>query len=193
MSISDIKLAISIYDILNMYGVHYSSKGMQETILCPCHSENKPSARIYPDVNKVHCYGACSRSYDAIDLVMIKEGLSLPEAVKFLEEKFSIEKLQVGAATKFWQNLDSIKRKNAKREVLGLIFAMGKDVVANLRSMEPAITIPLWLDFDKILQAASQDDLPPDPEPIRAWYRGVRTLQEEKHEEGKDAEDGQMC
>ena len=174
MSLEDVKLSITIYDLLDLYGASYRTKGMQETIPCPFHDESKPSARIYPDVNKVHCYGACSRSFDVVDFVMVKEGLKLPEAVKFLEEKFSIEGLRVEAATKFWQSLDSIKRKKEKQELLGLIFAMGKDLVEKLRAMPSIITIPLWVDFDRILEAANRGDLPPDPEPIREWYRRGR-------------------
>ncbi len=176
MGIGDIKLALTIYDVLDLYGVHYSTKGMQETIACPFHSEEKPSARIYPDVNKVHCYGACARSFDVIDVVMMKEGLSLPEAVKFLEDKFNIESLRVGAATKFWQSLDAIKRKKEKHELLGLIFVMGRDVVEGLRALPTASTIPLWMEFDKILEAASRSDLPPDPEPIQRWYSQAKAL-----------------
>lgn len=175
MGIEDIKLALTIYQVLDLYGVHYSMKGMQETILCPFHSEEKPSARIYPDVNKVHCYGACSRSFDVIDIVMAKEGLSLPAAVRFLEDKFSLESLKVGASTKFWQSIDAIKRKKEKHELVALIFSMGKDVVVRLREKPIEMTIPLWVDFDRILVAANQSELS-DSGLIQEWYRKAREV-----------------
>ena len=175
MGIEDIKLALTIYQVLDLYGVHYSMKGMQETILCPFHSEEKPSARIYPDVNKVHCYGACSRSFDVIDIVMAKEGLSLPAAVRFLEDRFSLESLKAGASTKFWQSIDSIKRKKEKSEIVGLIFSMGKDVVRDLRAKPLEAIVPLWMEYDRLLVAANQGELP-DSDPIQEWHRKAREV-----------------
>jgi len=175
MGIEDIKLALTIYQVLDLYGVRYSMKGMQETILCPFHSEEKPSARIYPDVNKVHCYGACSRSFDVIDIVMAKEGLSLPAAVRFLEDKFSLESLKVGASTKFWQSIDAIKRKKEKHELVALIFSMGKDVVQELRVKPLEVIVPVWMEYDRLLVAANQGELP-DADPIQEWYRKAREV-----------------
>lgn len=178
MSIEDIKLVISIYSVLDLYGIKYGARGMQETIACPFHSEEKPSARIYPDANKLHCFGACARSFDVVDTVMMKEGLSLPEAMRFLEEKFNIEGLRVEAATKFWQNLDAFKRKKEKQELLGLIYVMGKDIVKPLRALPEKVTIPFWVEFDKIVEDVSSGEKQPDQQPIQDWYRRAKALLE---------------
>jgi len=176
MGIEDIKLALTIYQVLDLYDVHYSMKGMQETILCPFHSEEKPSARIYPDVNKVHCYGACSRSFDVIDIVMAKEGLSLPAAVRFLEDRFSLGSLKAGASTKFWQSIEGTKQRKDRSELLGLFYVMGKDVVVQLRDKPLAVLVPIWVEFDRLLVIANQKDISPDSEGIRAWYARARAV-----------------
>src|SRR6185312_3594500 len=50
-------------------------------ILCPVHSENRPSAVIDLDANRWSCFG-CGEHGDAIDLVRLIEGVEFAEAYK---------------------------------------------------------------------------------------------------------------
>jgi len=48
---------------------------------CPFHEDHNPSMALYG--NRVHCF-VCSRSWDAIEFVMEREGLDFREAVRHL-------------------------------------------------------------------------------------------------------------
>ncbi len=50
-------------------------------ICCPFHDDKHPSASIKN--NRLHCF-ACNETWDAIDIIIKKEGLNFTEAVKLL-------------------------------------------------------------------------------------------------------------
>jgi hypothetical protein len=51
---------------------------------CPFHDDKTPSFALMKD-NRARCFGACGRSWDTIDFIMLKEGKSFPEAVRSLQ------------------------------------------------------------------------------------------------------------
>jgi hypothetical protein len=51
---------------------------------CPFHEDRTPSMALMKD-NRVHCFGACSKSWDTIAFIRDREGLSFPEAVRRLQ------------------------------------------------------------------------------------------------------------
>jgi hypothetical protein len=51
---------------------------------CPFHEDRTPSMALMKD-NRVHCFGACSKSWDTIAFLMDKDGLRFPEAVRQLQ------------------------------------------------------------------------------------------------------------
>ena len=55
--------------------------------LCPFHTEDTPSFRVYPD--HYHCYG-CGAHGNALEFLMEKQGLSFPEAVRALASRSGI-------------------------------------------------------------------------------------------------------
>lgn len=55
---------------------------------CPFHAEKSPSFYIYDD--RYHCFG-CKMGGDAIEYVRKTEGLSYPEALRYLAGKYSVE------------------------------------------------------------------------------------------------------
>ncbi len=57
--------------------------------LCPFHSEKTPSFYVHPARGFFHCFG-CGASGDAIAFVSRLEGLSFPEAVRWLAEREGI-------------------------------------------------------------------------------------------------------
>lgn len=53
-------------------------------IRCPFHSEDTPSCKIYTHQNRWHCFGACGKGGDVLDLYMELYGTNFIEAVKGL-------------------------------------------------------------------------------------------------------------
>jgi hypothetical protein len=53
---------------------------------CLWHSEKTGSLKYYPKNNKVHCFGACGRSFDSIDVLMRLKNISFKEAVVELSQ-----------------------------------------------------------------------------------------------------------
>lgn len=63
--------------------------------LCPFHQERTPSFTVNPTKNFFKCYG-CNRGGDAIQFIREHEGLSYPEAIKYLAKKYHIEVEETG-------------------------------------------------------------------------------------------------
>ena len=49
----------------------------------PNHIDNKPSMKFNPKNNKVHCF-SCGVTYGLIDLVMVDNKLTYPEALNYI-------------------------------------------------------------------------------------------------------------
>lgn len=50
---------------------------------CPLHVDKTPSLKIYPNENRWHCF-SCGSGGDTVDLIMAKNGITMPEAIKTL-------------------------------------------------------------------------------------------------------------
>lgn len=55
--------------------------------LCFNHKEKTPSLHYYPKNNRAHCFGGCDKSFDAIDILIIRDGFTFKEAVKELNRR----------------------------------------------------------------------------------------------------------
>ena len=66
--------------VLSYYGIEIQRK----SILCPYHNDTHyGSCRILPGGTKAYCY-VCTKSFNAVDLVMDNTGYSYPNALKYL-------------------------------------------------------------------------------------------------------------
>lgn len=83
-----IRAAASIVEIASQYTT-LKKRGKKWVGLCPFHSEKDPSFTIDEDKQLFHCFG-CGIGGDLFSLVMEKENLTFPEAVRFLAEKYRI-------------------------------------------------------------------------------------------------------
>ncbi|WP_185243474.1 DNA primase [Citrifermentans bremense] len=74
---------ISDYMSLKKSGANYQG-------ICPFHGEKTPSFNVNPARGIFHCFG-CGAGGNSFDFVMRMEGLSFPQAVKFLAKKVGVE------------------------------------------------------------------------------------------------------
>ncbi len=89
MEITDqIRQVASIVDIASQYTT-LRKRGQKYVGLCPFHSEKTPSFTVDNDKQLYHCFG-CGAGGDIFTLVMEKENLGFPEAVRYLAEKYNI-------------------------------------------------------------------------------------------------------
>jgi len=87
--IDQIKQAASIVEIASQYTT-LRLRGKKHLGLCPFHSEKTPSFTVDEEKQLFHCFG-CGIGGDIFTLVMEKENLSFPEALRFLADKYHIK------------------------------------------------------------------------------------------------------
>lgn len=83
-----IKEAVSIVEVASQYTA-LKKRGKKWVGLCPFHSEKDPSFTVDEEKQLFHCFG-CGIGGDLFSLVMEKENLTFPEAIKYLAEKYRI-------------------------------------------------------------------------------------------------------
>jgi DNA primase len=86
--IDQIKHTASIVEIASQYTT-MRLRGKKHVGLCPFHSEKTPSFTVDEEKQLFHCFG-CGAGGDIFTLVMEKENLSFPEAIRYLAEKYNI-------------------------------------------------------------------------------------------------------
>ena len=88
-TVEQIKQVASIVEIASQY-TSLKKRGRRFIGLCPFHSEKTPSFTVDDERQLYHCFG-CGAGGDIFTLVMEKEDLSFPEAVRYLAHKYNIE------------------------------------------------------------------------------------------------------
>ncbi|MGC8747194.1 MAG: CHC2 zinc finger domain-containing protein, partial [Candidatus Saccharicenans sp.] len=83
-----IKQVASIVEIASQYTT-LKKRGKKWVGLCPFHSEKDPSFTVDEEKQLFHCFG-CGIGGDLFSLVMEKENMTFPEAVRLLAEKYHI-------------------------------------------------------------------------------------------------------
>lgn len=86
--IDQVRQAANIVEIALQYTT-LKARGRKHVGLCPFHSEKTPSFTVDSEKNLFHCFG-CGVGGDVFSLVMEKENLTFPEALKFLADKYHI-------------------------------------------------------------------------------------------------------
>jgi DNA primase len=79
-------------DIVEVASAHTDLRrtGTRFTGLCPFHDERTPSFSVDPGAKLYHCFG-CGVGGDVIRFVEEKEGLSFPDAVEALADRYGVE------------------------------------------------------------------------------------------------------
>jgi DNA primase len=86
--IDQIRQAASIVEIASQYTT-LKKRGRKHVGLCPFHTEKTPSFTVDEDKQLFHCFG-CGVGGDVFSLIMEKESLPFPDALKYLAEKYHI-------------------------------------------------------------------------------------------------------
>lgn len=99
-----------IVDIVSDF-ISLKKRGANYLGLCPFHNEKGPSFTVSPAKGIYKCFG-CGKSGAPVNFIMEHEGLTYPEALRFLAKKYSIKIEEVE------QTADQIKEQNAKESMM---------------------------------------------------------------------------
>ena len=85
VDIAELKARHSLGDVVEAAGVVLRGKGRVRQGVCPFHQEAEGSFTVYADTEKFYCFG-CGAGGDVLDFVQRTEGLTLPEAIRSLDD-----------------------------------------------------------------------------------------------------------
>jgi DNA primase len=102
--IDQVRQAANIIEIASQY-TNLAQKGRRHVGLCPFHTEKSPSFFVDEEKQLFHCFG-CGAGGDIFTLIMEKENLSFPEALRHLAEHYSIP---IPEQKKFSPQMQSLK------------------------------------------------------------------------------------
>jgi DNA primase len=88
-TIERVREAADIVEVVSAY-TDLRRQGERFTGLCPFHEERTPSFSVKPRDGFYYCFG-CEAGGDTIRFVQEKEGLSFPDAVEALAERYGVE------------------------------------------------------------------------------------------------------
>ena len=90
-------------DLLDVVGDYtpLTKKGKDYWGLCPFHNEKTPSFSVSPDKRLFCCFGCGKKGVGSIYFIMEKEGLSFPDAVRFLARRQGMEVPETGEDPSF--------------------------------------------------------------------------------------------
>jgi DNA primase len=98
---------------------------------CPFHNDtSKDSMKHYPDSNTLYCFGACSKSYDPIEVVSSIKGIGRKAAYEELQKKYhlkqtSIEEERLIYITRILENVVSETKMMLTEEHKQLLYRRG--------------------------------------------------------------------
>ena len=88
-SVDRVKDAADMVEVVSAY-TDLRQRGKDWWGLCPFHDESTPSFKVNPLDKLYYCFG-CEASGDVFSFVEEKEGLSFPEAVESVAERYGVE------------------------------------------------------------------------------------------------------
>lgn len=127
--VNEVRERASILEVVSDY-VSLRKSGANYQGLCPFHGEKTPSFNVNPARGIFHCFG-CGVGGNAMTFVMKMEGLSFPEAVRFLAKK-------VGVAIEDRPPTPQEKRRTDERDALYRINDLAADFYSQVLLKETA-------------------------------------------------------
>ena len=85
----EIRQTADIVEVVGDY-VKLKKSGSGFVGLCPFHNENTPSFHVTPQLGIYKCFG-CGESGDVFSFVMAMEGISFPESLRSLADRYGID------------------------------------------------------------------------------------------------------
>ena len=85
IDLQELKARHPLGDAVEAAGVSLRGKGRVRQGVCPFHNEAEGSFTVYADTEKFYCFG-CGAGGDVLDFVGRMEGLTLPEAIRRLDD-----------------------------------------------------------------------------------------------------------
>jgi DNA primase len=124
-----------IVDVVSDF-ISLKKRGANYLGLCPFHNEKGPSFTVSPAKGIYKCFG-CGKSGTPVNFIMEHEGLTFPEALRFLARKYSIkiEEIELTA--------DQVKEQNAKESMMLLSTYAQQQFTLNLFETEEGKNIGL--------------------------------------------------
>lgn len=90
-TIARINDAVNIVDVISDFEPDISKAGVNYQCLCPFHNDrHKGSFTISPKKNMCYCF-SCEKGGDAVYYLMEGQGMSYPDALRYLGQKYGIE------------------------------------------------------------------------------------------------------
>ncbi len=102
--INRVRDSVDIVDLVSGY-VSLKKTGKNNVGLCPFHAEKTPSFNVNPDKQIFHCFG-CGVGGDVFKFLELQEGLTFPDAVRYLASKAGISLPLEGSTRKDKKNED---------------------------------------------------------------------------------------
>lgn len=106
----------NIVDVVSEYVHPLNKSGVNYKGLCPFHSDHNPSFIISPSKNICHCF-VCGKGGTPVNFIMQEEGMTFPEAIRFLAKKYDIEVEEDKA-----QYTDEQIKERKKKEAMYIIY-----------------------------------------------------------------------
>lgn len=138
--IERLKSRIRIEDVISKMGFSITRKGTRHYCLCPFHEDHNPSLCIDTQKNTFYC-PVCHTGGDAIRFVILVEGKSYVEALRFIADIYGIELREVSSnlSTEQKRQQDFKDKIRTQRETIVNIateklFAEEDEAYAYLRS-----------------------------------------------------------
>ena len=85
IDLQELKARHPLGDAVEAAGIVLRGKGRVRQGVCPFHNEAEGSFTVYADTEKFYCFG-CGAGGDVLDFVGRMEGLTLPEAIRRLDD-----------------------------------------------------------------------------------------------------------
>lgn len=136
----EIKDRVSTKEVLSFYGVHVDSRGFAN---CPFHRERTASMKVYDGNRGYHCFG-CGKSGDVIAFVRDYFGLSFVDAIKKLNDDFSLG-FPIGEKISRNRQRDIAKQAYNRRKAI-------KDQEKEKERLEDEY----WAAFDEVFRLSCQ-------------------------------------
>ncbi|HDY68676.1 MAG TPA: hypothetical protein ENH85_12925 [Candidatus Scalindua sp.] len=151
---------VSIYDFFVWIGRPIQPRSRPHQISCPfkfghAHGDMHPSARIFPDSNKIHCFTE-AKSRDIIDAVSEYYGITLLQAVTYIERKKGW-KLRIQDKISRQIRKAKIKKREKKyirdgnipeENILELVVKIRSRLTKNQFKIMEGVVIYLWDIYD---------------------------------------------